>query len=511
MAESRNAAGESEVLLAGKTLDKIPYSDKPLTHPDAKIIYLTHEEFFKRFSCRYSESIHGNKKLVQECQDRIFKNCTYSQINSMTTARLVKERLEQPLDSLVICKIEDRHVLMTSKPIPKRTLVAIYAGEIKLAKDIDKFEDSYQYDLTTPVMQECIYSATPHKIGGIGRFMQHLPAKPKPKKDKEVVIIDPKSSNIDEWDSKTEIIPIPEIEDELANVVFTIPAPAIAYRNIYTILINYNGIPLTLMLTRRDIEAKELLGYSFGQNYSIARNEYPRYFTTNAELIPLNSYYHKGPTRLYFLEKVRTNALLVYEEAVKLYKRKQYEHALAAFRLSTDLFVEKNPEGSMDAAKCLSGMVSCYRELNNLPDALKACELAMPIYAKNESKDLDQLYIKYQECLAKDYHPEKYSIEEMSASADALFHRKDYKEALRIFACLSYRYKQKTGDHRSDIAFCHSVIHHCYVALSQIDLAIYHCKTALQIRKSVPGLAEESMIIDDNEQRLAHLQACLCT
>lgn len=478
MAASRtaDAAGEIEILLAAKTPDKIPYSDTPLCQPGAKIIYLTHDEFKRKFACQYSESIHGNKKILPECTALLFGNWP-STVKPRIAAE-IRERLEQPLDGLVICKIDDRYVLMTSRMIRAKTLVAFYAGEIKAVSDIKISQDNYHYDLTTPAMQKSIYVATPDKIGGLGRFMQHLPEKPTSKGE----------------------------GNELAEVIFTNPQTKVAYENIDTVLVDYEGVPLILMYAAEDIEAGQQLGYSFGQKYWRVRNERPRYFTPAAELIPLSDYYYKndrGGVTLYLRDTVKNNPELVYEEAVDLYgRRKKYEHALAAFQFSSQLFAKKHPEGSIDVAKCLSGMASCYRELKNIPKAIEACELAIQVFYNNKFQDMGKIYAKYENCLEQSGK----SLEELFDYGTSHFGKKNFILTVRINEYLLKRYKQEKGDHRLDIALCHSALSSCYVGLNELETAIHHCRTALEIRKSIPDLSLQSKIIEENEYKLVALE-----
>lgn len=142
-----------KTIIKAVTPTKIPYMDNPPAK-GGEIKYLTPQEFKAKFKCEYTEGVvvksTKNKQLASEAD---FQN---------VRAKAAYERLLNPLDSLVICKMSDKvgYGLFTTKHIPIGTVICLYAGEY------------------APSSEEIIYSCgtiDAAKYGGFARFMQHQP------------------------------------------------------------------------------------------------------------------------------------------------------------------------------------------------------------------------------------------------------------------------------------------------------------------------------------------------
>nr|MBA2709021.1 hypothetical protein [Tatlockia sp.] len=81
-------SSKAECLVAGNSLIKIPYSDKPLAQ-GGEIIYLTPEEFKTTFNCTYTESLFGDSKAFSKY------------INNMNLCAQIKSNPDLPAESLI--------------------------------------------------------------------------------------------------------------------------------------------------------------------------------------------------------------------------------------------------------------------------------------------------------------------------------------------------------------------------------------------------------------------------
>jgi hypothetical protein len=464
------------VQVPAKKLEAISYCDQPLSQQGAKIVSLSPQEFAKKFNCEYSESVHGAHKVNQNCIAELFPENRRTVVTTALAEKII-ERLNNPLDCLVICKMDEvGHGLFTSCSIPAGVLLCVYAGEVKQQDTVDIKQDNYLYNLTTPLSQAGTYVTTPHKIGGMARFMQHLPQHPS-------------SSDAE--------------DEELNDVVFTDPNIRITYQNVNNMLVNYFGTPLILMFSATEIPAGTQLGFSYGQQYWRMRNTHPRYFAPDGQLIPASAYYFKSDrekvSKVYLFNGIMSNPVLMYDKAVEMYKDHKYQQAIAIFKKSASLFLEKNPKAGIDVGKCMSGMASCYRDLDDKPMAIESCELAIQAYTQGGFEQMETIIKKYQTCLEKSGK----TVSELYTYADAYYDKRQMELAAPVFDYVLRRYKNMDGEHGYEIAACHTSLSSCYHMLGRTELAIEHGNESLALLKSIEGTPAD--VIHAAEKKLAVL------
>ena len=150
-------------------------------------------------------------------------------------------------------------------------------------------------------------------------------------------------------------------------------------------------------------------------------------------------------------------------------------------------------------------MASCYRELNENQKTIESCELALSIYDELKLFDFGKMISKYEQALEKS----NLSLKELRAYGISHIKNASLSSGILVFTYLIKRYQALAGDHRLDIASCHSAISSCHKGLSQFEMALEHSQKALKIRQSIPDLHLESKIIDENQYEVAFLEALL--
>lgn len=286
-----------KVIIKANTPTKIPYMENPPAQ-GGEIKYLTADEFKKKFNCEYTEGVvvEGKYKKLNPATESDFKNAS---------AKAAYERLLNPLDSLVICKMSHGigHGLFTTKDIPMGTVICIYAGQY------DPFSKEFVYS------NESIDAA---KVGGFARFMQHQPFS---KEGHEYYLMqglkDPHlfaiQENITQEEAKALLVDSgfvakktekykEKIKDNLrcnvynfSEIVFSDKqlATEIAQSNVFCETTVVADVEVTLMVAMRDIKANESIGFSYGvvywQHPSI-KNQ-PLLFTKTGEILSLGERY----------------------------------------------------------------------------------------------------------------------------------------------------------------------------------------------------------------------------
>ena len=106
-------------VIRGKSISRIPYMENPPAE-GGEIHYLTPEEFKHKFNCEYTEGI-----VIRNSQ---YKIATANDFKG-TRAKAAYDRLINPLETLVICKMSDNigYGLFTTQDIKMGTVLCIYA------------------------------------------------------------------------------------------------------------------------------------------------------------------------------------------------------------------------------------------------------------------------------------------------------------------------------------------------------------------------------------------------
>ena len=264
-----------QCLVRAETPKFIPVADKPL-RLGGKIEYLAIDAFQKRFGFEYNESILiDTKTKISPFNENITGNVPASQLKKQ-----VEKILKVTSDNLVICNMgEFGHGVFASKEIPKNTVVAIYAGTIISQKKVSNAADHALGYYGTNMS----FSTLQHR--GVASFMQHLPEEPQFDDAKTFSrVLKMYGQNVSEDELKLNV--------ELYSTEFSSPATKelIATENIRREYLNFNNIPLIAMVTNRDIQSGDQIGFNYGYEYWLSRNITSEYFDKNGNDLSWNLY-----------------------------------------------------------------------------------------------------------------------------------------------------------------------------------------------------------------------------
>ncbi len=240
------------------------------------------------------------------CENIFMPNSLTEKLNLTTTHpkffwKQINDRLKSPLNNILhVCLIDEEvgYGVFTSDPIKAGTIIGIYAGRIeeKLGK-----QDEYGMDIKDLTG----YRINARSIGGVTRFIQHMPFSLAPiieaiqKADKQQylnilfgngVFLDKEEedkldkASILEQSKKVYILELKSFNEE--DKVYGIPDRSYATANVKFFPLYYQGKPIIYFQACRDIEAKEQLGVSYGMKHWEVRGKSPRYFDHHGKLIP---------------------------------------------------------------------------------------------------------------------------------------------------------------------------------------------------------------------------------
>ncbi len=499
-------SSKAECLVAGNSLIKIPYSDKPLAQ-GGEIIYLTPEEFKTTFNCTYTESLFGDSKAFSKYINNMNLCAQIKSNPDLPAESLIKERLKQPLDSFVICKINDEvgYGLFAKRDIPPGTVLFLYSGMICEGREFSEGDD-YQFNW----IQNTTTATDASQIGGLSRFMQHLPMDYQKHRDnlrKGItqrlgnIIIEKKielESFLDEMMSQVKDNEINEINFNNQQTKLRL---AHANVNIMTTVIN--GVPITICISLYDgIKKNEQIGFSYGSNYWACKSRLPRFFMDNGELIPLKEYHHKQDLTLSNNNNTilrNLNPLVNYKTAIELYKTQKYNIAIKHLDIAIEGFVNKKSETSLEVLNCYSAYASCFREMALFNKASKAIEKAIEISIKLNSKEQESLLQKHQQILLKSG-----SIGiEIYQQAVIFYKDKQFIIAMNLLQLSLTKFEEeKTPQDKK--AICYSTISSCYrdmgeigKALESINIAIALCQKT-SFKKECESKLEKLLILQDD-------------
>ncbi|GAB4393935.1 MAG: hypothetical protein Tsb005_14290 [Gammaproteobacteria bacterium] len=246
---------------------RIPYIENLPTKSN-KITYLTPQAFQEKFNCEYFEGIQTPHEKYQSIEP-----------HQLTTPleKAIYHRLMNPLDCLAICKMDDQagYGLFALEDIALGTLITIYSGEYAINSE----GSAYTLSQT---------NAT--NIGGMARFMQHLPIIPythvnflcQSTRNPQLYAL---INNLEVKTAQDRLNDTDYIQDELEMIFYVAEnhpehydsyqltdiepsiKPSIADSNIFYKIIEINSIEVIAMFAMRDIKKNEILGFSYGTHY----------------------------------------------------------------------------------------------------------------------------------------------------------------------------------------------------------------------------------------------------
>lgn len=302
--ETSMERSDVKTIIKAKALTKIPYMENPPAK-GGEIKYLTLDGFKEKFNCEYTEGIVvKDAKKRPSAIEADFKD---------SRAKAAYERMLNPLDSLVICKMSDKmgHGLFTTKDISVGTVICLYAGEY----NPDSTEIAYSC--------EDIDAA---KYGGFARFMQHQPISKEGHlhylmqclKDSSLLAI---HENITQEQAESLLTDSKFVaqktqaykkeveknhiwgEYNFSKIKFNknTLANEIAQSNVFYENTEVAGVQVITMIAMRDIKANESIGFSYGSMYwrHPSFKNSPVLFTKFGDVIPSNNHYKVESTTLF--------------------------------------------------------------------------------------------------------------------------------------------------------------------------------------------------------------------
>jgi ankyrin repeat protein len=226
----------------------IPYYDG-LPSEDATLQYLTEEEFYKKFGCPYKEGLWTQVSLKQFKWNNITLNQdgVISGITHQALEKGIREVIEgKTSDFLAITRMDNKvgYGVFTTQKIPKHTVICIYSGEMLLGINATS-QDTNDYSFYTGN-----FHVESYKKRGKASFMQHLPGN---------------------------------------SEAFSENKNNFATTNVMLEFVIIDNVPVIPIVTLRDIEAGEQIGFSYGEAYWKTRGT-PEVFYHSGKLAPRDKY-----------------------------------------------------------------------------------------------------------------------------------------------------------------------------------------------------------------------------
>lgn len=362
--------------------------------------------WFGEKSFKYKENIqiNGNTRQIEQDPELL----TYFK-------QEIEHRLKNPLnDSLVVCHIDKTvgYGVFTTQAIEMGDIIGIYAGQIPDNNGLIPAPSEFSESVTSGdyVLGPEGISTNAGYIGGITRFIQHMPLHKKAFLNRidaaahheEAVSIGAcfgkvvknyESFKLDNVKAfiKEECESTFSKQDPLVEAFINKQNdPNIATANLCVRNYMIDGVLFSVLMTNRRIEAGEQLGYDYEKTFWQLRNKPFCYFHKSTGAV-----YNPAPAVL--SNKISTDflnkAAEIYQEGVDFYKQGQFDEAIEKLNESLKSFDSQN--NSKKAALCLSTLASCYRDKNQLEKAICSCQLAQKKNPNNENiaKKLTELQV----------------------------------------------------------------------------------------------------------------------
>ena len=274
-------------------------SDSPLTS-DRQIEKIDEDVIKERFNFEYRENV-----IIPDSLER--KTRQQKRPHDIPWEK-IQERLVSPLNNqLVVCFIDESvgYGLFTTTLIKAGTIIGLYAGNLEEISGIDDYGMG---------IGDTSLRINAHQVGGITRFIQHMPAKPhssaeflnkatkeafveiaknhgiyfQPQElnalNKEAVLRETKATYFSQFTTLK-----PEQEDILEGDPLE-KILEIATANVKAFTTTYHQKPILYFQAIRDIQPQEQLGLNYGCDYWAKRGKIPHYFYQNGQIVPRNQY-----------------------------------------------------------------------------------------------------------------------------------------------------------------------------------------------------------------------------
>ncbi len=461
-----------------KGLEHIPVCDGPLSD-STEIKYLTKEEFEVKFGITYTEDLFckegGESILALEAQNK-------SDISPVQ----VLERSENPLDCLIVAKLDEPigYSLMTTKALRANIVIGFFHGEIRSVTSY--VDDSHHHNYAMKYASGL--TVDPEKIGGILRFMPHLPFDKKTETarfranfietfklrsgidlDSESgrLIAESRGIDVDEFIANQ----ITQVDD-FSDLVFANEATkkSILTANVAMAKFRIGDGVYNIVYTTRDIPANSPIGFSYGHEHFLHPDSpTPRLMDKNG--IPVN------PKSYLWLGKKNPHEL--YEIALQKYRENQYVFALKIVTTVAQFYEAQSKKPEL--ATCYSTMSSCYRELDQPFEAITFCLNACETYAGLGDKGKFEFNLrKLGTCINK-IDKNNDNCKKLYGIAVKLHQRKQFKAASLILDKIVSFFEKK------DLVVCLSTMASCARDDKQYDVARDHCQRALNLAKEYHG------------------------
>lgn len=241
----------------------IPVADKPLKL-GGKIAHIPIKEFQERFGFIYNDGISINiKTKIQPFKENITGSASASQLK-----RQIEKILKSSNENLVICNMGKLgHGVFALKDIPKNSVAAIYAGTLTLGDKVSSEDDQAAGYYETSM----IFSTRNHR--GISSLMQHLPEEPRFESAKTFSnVLKSFGQDVSEEQIKLNV----ELYSAKFDSIKT--RASIETENIRKEYLSFNNIPVIALVTTKDIQAGDQLGFNYGFQYWLSRNVTPEFF-----------------------------------------------------------------------------------------------------------------------------------------------------------------------------------------------------------------------------------------
>lgn len=404
----------ASVLLNAKKLTRIPYADKPLPQlkSDDAITYLTPVEFQQKFNIQYSESLFGNKEDIADtlANPQLLEQYAAGRHDTPHEAAVI-ERMHQPLDCFIICNMgpDVGYGLFTLNDIPANTVLFLFAGELadpvsySLERNSDYSWLSSDEDPTKVI--------NPSHVGGLARFMQHLPMDyTKHKAMIEEVLrqhitenpeytVMMQAENITISDFIDNLLQNLKQEDEAGKLHFhnTKLKENLMTSNVNLCTVVVRGVPAVVVTTTQAIAANTQLGFSYGKQYWLMAQQQPRYFYTDGSLVPLstyrNAFYQElnnaQPLLSGIVQPKQPTPRQLYDKSLALYKEekakeeaeKNYSRAIETLELAITAY-QQQEQKEEELATCYNTLATFYKDNGDISQAIEACQIALTLREK---------------------------------------------------------------------------------------------------------------------------------
>lgn len=457
------------------TPERIAIADKPPAL-GGKVHYISKTDFEKKFNFTFREGIFAPENFyTPELQAEMHQHLQEEKIQrTMDKTGLealeekLADRLTHPLEKVCVCHMGEDvgWGVFALDTIEAGEIICVYSGVIGHVTASGDYANAW--------VRNRQYKVDAKELGGIARFMQHLPmdwdrqlqlyVEAAYKSLSQEILHRPGIDTKIRQHMQQVLAPFRACDGELDNLCFTNASvrETLATVNLKLYHLSYQGVPVDVMVAERTIEKGQLMGWPYGLAYWQQLGKAPRYFTQLGGLIDPANYHYKD-------QPAAVSPQVQYGQAIELYKAQNYLEALNRLQSLLSAF-QADP---IKYATCLSTLASCARELNKGREALQYCVSAYKIYQEHDLNDkCNAIVEKIQSVIDK----EKWAPEKVHQLAVTQFKENEPSLALAL-ATISLAKFQALADVKGQ-AYCQSLRASCFRELKDMTAAASACKTA---------------------------------